>query len=329
MDGSAGAVPAKRRALLARLLLVIAGLLAGLLAVEAVLRIGSSVYRLTPVVQSGRSGNATIRDQYVDDANFVWVAKDYRDRLRDARRTRPQVVFLGDSCTELGTYPARTLERLAAIHAPVTTGLVVAGAGWSSEQGLVQLQRDVLPLHPRVVVVYFGWNDHWMALGLTDPELRRAQPLLWLSERLRLVRLLMKVRMGIRARNPARPNRVPPDRYLENLKTMSALASSTGAVPILVTAPSNHVAGHEPAQLQDRHLQRLSDLVPVHRQYVELTRQAARDSGAFLCDAAREFDELTEDRAALFMNDGIHFTPRGDAILARIVSDCIARAVQR
>jgi hypothetical protein len=45
-------------------------------------------------------------------------------------------------------------------------GVKLAVGGWASEQGLRQFRRDVLPLHPRVVMtIYYGWNDHWIAFG--------------------------------------------------------------------------------------------------------------------------------------------------------------------
>jgi hypothetical protein len=104
---------------------------------------------------------------------------------------------------------------------------------------------------------------------------------------------------------------------------MAAEAHDAGIVPVLVTAPSNHVPGHEPPRLALRHLRTVSELVPLHQQYVQLTRDAARESGAVLCDAAASFAALPPPAAKYFMADGIHFTPEGDQQLAEIVSRCI------
>ena len=320
----AGATP--RVSMATGLLLVLGSLALTVLLVEAALRVGGFEFHLMPAVQFGWPDPQTIQTAYADDPDLFWITRDYPEKLRTARRTHPAVIFMGDSCTEFGTYPARTIELLSAAHAPVTTGLHLAAGGWSSEQGLTQLERDVIPLRPRVVVIYYGWNDHWMALGPTDPDLRDAHRFLWLADHLRIVQLALKARVGLSMRNVERPNRVPPDRYRHNLEQMATLARKAGIMPVFVTAPSNHVAGHEPEYLLRRHVRRLADVIPLHQQYVQLTRDAARDGDGVLCDAAAEFAALPGSHDRYFKADAIHFTPDGDQQLARIVSACIIRA---
>lgn len=310
-----------------KLFLAAFGACLALLSSEGVLRLTAAEYHVMPEVQFGWPDSQTIHDRYAPDPDLLWVTRDYRHKLRAARTQHPQIVFLGDSCTEFGTYPEKVLDRLRAGNAPVTSGIALATGGWSSEQGLEQLRRDVIGLRPRVVILYFGWNDHWMALGPTDSQLQSWRWWLPLAEHSRLLQQVLKVRMGLLARNPERPNRVPPERYVANLESMGSLSTHAGIVPIFVTAPSNHVAGHEPSYLQQRHLQHLSELVPVHHQYADLTRRAARMAGV-LCDAANAFDHLQIPKAPLFMADGIHFTARGDEVLADVVSQCITQAIK-
>src|SRR4029079_15070800 len=129
--------------------------------------------------------------------------------LRAALHIHPAIVFMGDSCTEFGTYPTRTLALLAAAHAPLATGVKVGVGGWSSAQGLVQLRRDVIPIHPHVITVYYGWNDHWKALGLTDPEILRTHRLRLLAADLRLAQLWLRVETAGAARRSRPPNSGP------------------------------------------------------------------------------------------------------------------------
>ena len=117
----------------------------------------------------------------------------------------------------------------------------------------------------------YGWNDHWIALGPTDRALRRVRPFLWLAEHARIVQAVLKARVGASASARDRPNRVPPDEYRENLQNMATLAHQSGITPVFVTAPSNHVPGHEPEYLLRRHVRRLADVVPLHLQYAQLT----------------------------------------------------------
>jgi lysophospholipase L1-like esterase len=327
MVGRVPSASAPRVSVGAGLLLAVFGVVASLALAEAVLRLAHFQYHLMPTVQFGWPDPQTIAAHYADDPDLFWVTRDYHEKLRAARRTHPDVIFMGDSCTEFGTYPARTIDALAAAGAPVKTGMHLAAGGWSSEQGLVQLQRDIVPLHPAVVVIFFGWNDHWMALGPTDPDLHLARRFLWLADHLRLAQAALEARVGLSARGDHRPNRVPPEAYRRNLDRMAALAKGAGIVPVFVTAPSNYVAGYEPDYLLRRHIQRLSDVIPLHQQYVQLTRDAARESGAALCDAAAAFAALPGPHNRYFLADAIHFTPEGDQQLARIVSGCILNAV--
>jgi len=317
------AVPPPRVSWTAGLLLAIGSVAITLLLVEGALRATGFEYHLMPAVQFGWPDPQTIQSVYADDPDLFWVTKDYREKLRAARRNRPDVIFMGDSCTEFGTYPARTMEILSGDYSQFRTGVHLAAGGWTSEQGLAQLTRDVIPLHPKVVVIFYGWNDHWMALGPTDPQLRAAHRYLWLADRFRLVQLWLKARVAMATRNTERPNRVPPERYRENLESMARLARQAGITPVFLTAPSNHVAGHEPEYLLRRHVRRLADVIPLHQQYVELTREAARSQSAVLCDAAAGFAALPPPRDHLFKADAIHFTADGDQELAHIVSGCL------
>ena len=311
----------------AGLILALGGIVVSLALGEAGLRLAGFEFHLMPAVQFGWPDPRTIATSYADDPDLFWVTRDYREKLQAARRTHPDVIFMGDSCTEFGTYPARTMEALSAQGASVRTGMHVAAGGWSSEQGLAQLQRDIVPLHPKFVVIFYGWNDHWMALGPTDPDLHLARRFLWLADHSRIAQAALKARTGLAARRDPRPNRVPPDRYRRNLDRMAALAKAAGITPVFVTAPSNYVAGHEPEYLLRRHVQRLSDVIPLHQEYVQLTRQAARESSAVLCDAAAAFATLPGSHDRFFRSDAIHFTPDGDQQLAQIVSACLLHAI--
>jgi lysophospholipase L1-like esterase len=311
------------RATLQLICLVAFGVGAGLAIGETGLRLLGFRFETFPAVQFGWPEPATIVEQYRPDRELFWVPRDYSRVLAEAAAAHPAIAFMGDSCTEFGSYPARTLERLAADRASIATGLKVGVGGWSTEQGLAQLRRDVLPLRPRVITVYFGWNDHWVALGPTDRQARPSRLYFWLSEQSRLVQLLTKSRLGIAARTADRLNRVALADYRENLETMAALAKGAGIRMIFVTAPAAHVSGQEPAYLAKRHLRRLEELIPLHQAYVEATREAARASGVEVCDAALAFSALAPPAARYFISDGIHLTDAGDQAMADLLARCI------
>jgi lysophospholipase L1-like esterase len=172
------------------------------------------------------------------------------------------------------------------------------------------------------VTIYFGWNDHRVAHGLSDPEISAGQRFLHVFGSSRIGQAWLRLRMNVAARRPDRPNRVPLPRYEQNLRQMAAEARQAGIVPVFITAPSNHVRGYEPAYLAQRHLRRLDELVPLHEAYVAATRQIGRDNGV-LCDAAAAFATVPHDR--FFRADGIHLTDAGDQEMATTLSQCIVR----
>lgn len=96
---------------------------------------------------------------------------------------------------------------------------------------------------------------------------------------------------------------------------------------MFITAPSNRGPGREPRYLAERHLRRLDELVPLHLAYVQATREAARESGAVLCDAAEAFSRATGQRALYFRSDGVHLTTDGDMVLARLLAGCIVESM--
>ena len=307
-----------------RLLLPVMGVLLALGTAEAALRVARFHFDLVPSLQFGWPDATALRDAYAPDSDLVWVTRDYRERLREARRTHPAIVFMGDSCTEFGSYPAKTLTALQAAGSPLATGVKLGVGGWSTEQGLEQLRRDVIPLHPRVVTLYYGWNDHWRAMGLTDPEVARAHRLLGLAGVSRLGQLWLRLETNMAARRVPAPNRVPLARYEDNVRSLVTEARAASIVPVVITAPSNHVLGHEPEYLAKRHLRALAELVPLHLEYVEATRRMARETGASLCDAAAAFAALPQPHDIYFQKDGIHLTELGDTAMARELSACLA-----
>jgi lysophospholipase L1-like esterase len=310
------------KALVLRLALACTAILMAAAVGEAGLRVAGFHYNTYPTVQFGWPEPDAIAHVFKPDYDLFWVPRDYDTLLAQARQAHPGIVFMGDSCTYWGTYPRLTLARLHEDAAPIESGVKLGVPGWSTEQGLTQLERDILPLHPRIITVYFGWNDHWVALGAPDAQAHPSRLYYWLDQHLRLLQVYTKLRLGLDVRKANRPNRVPLAQYRANLERMAADGRRAGARVIFITAPTDHRKGNEPKYLAGRFLRSLSDLVPVHQAYIAATRAAARDSGAGLCDAAAAFRKLPPPDV-YFLKDGIHLTDAGNRAMANIVAGCI------
>lgn len=309
------------RPLLARVCVALIATASFLVVLEGTLRLSGFEFRLHPRdIEFGQPDPVLLEDAFRADPDLFWVTPRYYEKLEILARERPPLLLLGDSCTHL----VRWDEALASWAEETLGGTLrygnLAVAGWSSYQGRRQMERDVAGLSPRVVTVYFGWNDHWVGFGFEDEEAARWQRLgASRAGRLRLVQLVLRARIAL----GDRPNRVPLSDFRRNLAAIVDQARRLDAVPVLLTAPADHRRGEEPSYLASRWLRDLDDLVPVHERYVHAVREVARETGAPLCDLAAAVDGLApEVREGLFQDDGIHPTPEGARFLATEIASC-------
>ena len=258
--------------------------------------------------------------------DVLWVPPDYSARVAAARGQRPSMVFMGDSTTEWGRYD-EYLQSIVEARDPGSgfTFVNLGVVGWSSWSGLQQLQRDVRPIRPRAVTIYYGWNDHWKNFGLQDKDAAR-----FLEEpsALRTVQLADKALFGFRQlfADPG-PYRVSLADFRDNLRQMVRIARDDGIIPILLTAPTSHRRGREPRVLKPRWLTSLDDLVPLHRRYVQAVREVAAEEDAPLVDLHEEFNRLPRrDLERLFRRDGIHLTAEGDRKIAELIDRRLVQA---
>ena len=296
--------------------------------VEMTLRATGFNFVLKPEdIEFGRPDPVMLEVGFEEDDEVFWVPKGYDAELRRLAEERPPLILMGDSCTHLGHYDEYLAERVRERRGASLSYGNVAVVGWSTYQGRRQLERDVAPLRPRVITLYFGWNDHWIGFGLEDEMVAQVKHVFssrW--SRFRLVQLLTKAMVAYRARETQYPNRVSLADFEDNLTAMVEEARSVGAVPVILTAASNHRLGKEPKSLKRRWLRNTADLVPLHQSYVRAQRAVAERLGAPLCDLEEELSRLTyKERKKLFMGDGIHFKKAGDRRVAELLDQCFER----
>ncbi len=314
---------------LKKLAVALGATLATLAVAELGLRAVGFEFHLYPEdIQFGWPDPEILEDHFAPHADYLWTKKDYAETLARAKAARPHLVLVGCSCTDWGGYDVE-LAKLAAKDAsrPELTMANLACSGWSTYQGLQQMKADVVDVAPAVVTIYFGWNDHWIGYGVADKDAARltSSAALQILQRFRLVQLASKAIVSRDAGADARPRRVSLEDFRANLKEMVAIAREHDITPVLITAPTSHEVGKEPPQLAERHLEDLSELVPLHRSYADVVREVARGEGVVLCDLAAEFDKLpSEKRYQLLMEDGIHFTPQGAKLTALVLYRCLA-----
>ena len=299
-----------------------------LIPIELALRLFEFEFALgPPKVEFGWPDPVTMKADSLVDPEVLWVPREYPARVAAARGLHPSMVFMGDSCTRWGGFD-KELASMAEARNPaqVFRFVNVGVSGWSSWSGLQQLQRDVLPIGPKAITIYYGWNDHWQNFGLEDKD---AAPFLEKPSRFRLAQLADKARLAFTAalRGPTSPYRVSLNDFRANLRGMVRIARNNGIIPILLTAPTSHRQGREPAYLAERWLTDLEALVPLHRSYVQAVRDVAAEEGGPLVDLYGEFNRLDDKtRERLFWSDGIHLNTEGSRKVAELIDRHLVQA---
>ena len=238
-----------------------------------------------------------------------------------------RVLCLGDSVSALTYRVFPDIAEHLADAAQTTTTLEVINAsvaGYTTEQGR-RLWGRLKHLHPDVVLISYGWNDHFPALNLPDKELGARNVFAAAAHRLfNWSRLYQMAAAPAGSRWHPAPDgttsdtvRVGPDQFAENLEALAEAVRAAGAQPILATQPSNLTAANA------RHLRDAGFAVDenapnaLHQSYNNRIRAAAAATGAVLLDVDEAFE--FRDRSRLFEADGMHLSGPGHNVAARLL----------
>ncbi|MBN1782342.1 hypothetical protein JW948_14505 [bacterium] len=294
---------------------------------EAVLRIIGFEFVLYPSkIQFGWPDPLTMQKLYRPDDALLWVPYGYHEHIETWTQNHPTIATMGCSCTEYGAYDDY-LDSLF-VAADPESGFSIANVGvggWSSYQGLQQLKRDIVRIKPRLITIYYGWNDHWCTFGIEDKDIgsfQLGQPrlLLKLSSHSRFVQFINKLLFMIRFSDMASTQRVALPDFKSNLREMIRVARENDIIPVLLTAPSSHKRGEEPPYLKDQWIKNLADLVPLHERYVQAVREVAAGENADCVDLYAVFRKLPESELHRYiMKDGIHLHPAGSKKVAEVI----------
>lgn len=313
------------------LLLVVGSLVICVIVIEVVLRFQGFTYQLRATVIEGTVPNTdSFYEGYTVDRDLIWVPQGYYESVEKMIAVKINILFLGDSCTQFGNYDRLFARQVSAAFPDKRLNVGNFGvAGWTSHQGVKQMKRDVTKIRPDVVTIYYGWNDHWNSIGINDEEVSRLNASgLFTFQSLRTVQLLTKAYVGFHRRQQDRPGlRVPIESFRNNLIQMVAAARSMGTIPVLLTAPTSHQKGREPSFFGLRWVTDLDELVPRHREYVEIVRQVAKEKNVIVCDLAAEFDKLPKEvvNNKLFTEDGVHLADEGNKVIADLLFECFRK----
>jgi lysophospholipase L1-like esterase len=246
-----------------------------------------------------------------------------------------RVLFLGDSCTALGepkNYPMFVENLLRERDAERRYEVVnLSLPGYSSHQGRVLARRFAQTIEADVVLVYYGWNDHWQAYGEIDSEKHVSPRAEGLAATMDDMRLLQLVRWALASLGPQgealEEVRVPPDDYRANLRSIVEDFRAVGTPVVLVTAPSTfRRLGVSQFLVTLGFLPDRPSGLERHDAYVAMTREAAELEGAQLFDLAGRFDHV-EYSPPIQAQDGIHFTKQGRFHMGMVMAEHVAEVL--
>jgi lysophospholipase L1-like esterase len=238
------------------------------------------------------------------------------------------VVVLGDSVPAAAyrTFPeiaqrlmeAGDLQRMPRV-------INAAVPGYSSEQILRWSARLTVPA-PDVVVICAGAADSLPSFGLPDrllgfssPEVRRV---LGALSRSHLIRTLVYGSRASAEREQAAGARVAPERFERNLMALVQAAQRHAACPVLFTEPVPDQPAALPARPTDDAAQ-AADALRRRRLYNDIVRRVALATRAELVDLDQETHR--RGQAVLVQADGVHLSPAGQNLAARLLIGAIRR----
>ena len=228
-----------------------------------------------------------------------------------------RILFLGDSVTQQG-FPDYVEHFLNTRHPSMRfESITLAVSGYSSHQGRIIAETRGQLLDPDLVVVYFGWNDHWRAYGAIDSEkvvktqssVRRLGGVIYAKMRTLQAALWAVAQLTGSKEEPLEIVRVPPDQYRENLSQIVRVFQEDDVPLMLITAPTAHYRlGVPDYLLEDGFIVSKPWATSIHREYNNIVRITASEANVGLLDLEKEFAWIPEETIqAIFNRDGIGY----------------------
>jgi lysophospholipase L1-like esterase len=188
-------------------------------------------------------------------------------------------------------------------------------------------------------VIFFGWNDHWIAYDTVDAEKQMVVrtdrvdsfiKFVYQKSRILQAGHYLLSGLGRGSTGQLKTVRVPLEHYAKNLHAMAEVFEKANDVPVVfVTAPTSHYGLGVPDYLvKDKFIADKEFAMRMHRQYNDVVRKVARDHDAYLIDMEAEFESMSaSDLKAMFTEDGIHFTDLGRAVLSQRIASALRERV--
>ena len=274
--------------------------------------------------------NQTLESRWFSDLsyriNFAGIRGDEIKEFKVGKR----ILALGNSCTfgwgvSIENCWTTLLERnLRRELLDSSLEVINAGTpGYSSFQGK-QYFQELLKYQPDIVLIMFGWNDHWKAgKEISDSE-QETPPAIVITlqnafSKLKLYKLLRKFTLSItedtqfvRIDDITGKRRVSQKEYFQNLTEIIKTARKHNITPVLLIPPIASLANYFEATRSNLHL--------LHQKYQENMLRVSEYQRVELIDLQSALDNFK----TLFDSpegDPIHFNAQGHELVALAISE--------
>jgi len=246
-----------------------------------------------------------------------------------------RILYLGDSVTQLGysQYVQMFLNSYPAPDSLAYECVALAVSGYSSYQGKILAELYGSELNPDLVVVMFGWNDHWLAYLAKDSDFNTVSSgnILWkVYHNLRTLQFANKLIESIKNSYTGaiiKQVRVPKEEYHNNLIAIKNKFKSSKVPVVFMTAPTSHYSLGVPDYLVLEHyIPSQETALALHREYNQIVRTTAQSECAYLIDLEWMLDS-TSNLQEIFHEDGIHLTPYGLKYVGGIIYTFISENI--
>jgi len=243
-----------------------------------------------------------------------------------------RILALGNSCTFGWGVPyeqtwVSLLQNLIEKKEDIQTEVICAGVpGYSSHQGKIFFEKELLGLEPDIVLIMFGWNDQWSAgQGITDAEQETpSEWIIYIHNLLSPLKLYQAVRKIILTMcddekkaeigDLSSTCRVGIDQFYMNLRSIVRTAQNNNIQPILLIPPVASLGIYIDADSSPLHAK--------HKRYQNEIRRLGQKENVPVVDLQTLFDNyntLFDDA----YSDPVHFNAQGHGVAALTIDSII------
>lgn len=239
-----------------------------------------------------------------------------------------RILFLGDSVPMQG-FPNEVKRVLNERQLPAEI-VNLSIAGYSTYQGRAVVDKYGAVVAPDIVVVDYGWNDHWLAYGSIDSQKKidislSQRAFSYVYNNLRILQGLRYLVTPVLGQDiPLPVERVPLNEYVDNLTYIGEFFTARDVPVVFMTPPTSHYALGVPDYLiEQKFAVDKESVIRLHRQYNQALRELTKAKGWYLLDLEQAY-ETSPDLERIFTKDGIHLTDDGRNIIGTDVANFIS-----